>query len=490
MDKFPPKQNINNISIPAIILVLFGAISAVWVASFLFMSTVPLSGDEVNYANSARHFSLFLRGDKTLSELVSVVVGYGWFMPGPSIVLAPLFVIDPHPSLYVIRLYSSVLVYLLWIFTLREVNNIFGREMFVAVLIIPAANLTWQLFSSTVWGDLAAGLLLIIILTKIYTLATRPLEGENISVMDILRLEAIFMALIYLRGNMFVIGFVAHIILFVICVLAANFKTILFNARALIIGFLALILSILPWSITSSTELKGWVFTTTTPVLSLGVTFGDEAKLCFGPCPAGNIWVQAARFSRDYARKNSISELDVQREMTDAALQNISAATYFPQVKKNFSNFLESPNTFSLRFFKISDLKLSIQSIQGAEDIFNGWAKVTYYPFLLALFIANILIIKQGSHYQILSLFIKVSTFCLFIQPFIHPCHGRYWTSFAPLMGLSAGLIYCVFKSNFTTGNYQASNAHSSLLATKGLLYMQILYLFFPVSLILLYLFA
>jgi len=36
---------------------------------------------------------------------------------------------------------------------------------------------------------------------------------------------------------------------------------------------------------------------------------------------------------------------------------------------------------------------------------------------------------------------LRMATGCLFLQPFVHKCSGRYWVTFAPLAAWSAALL-------------------------------------------------
>lgn len=468
--------------------VFFVAVSAFWLLSFLFMSTVPLNGDEHSYARLAMQISEFFRGDREFRDLVKTLVGYGWFMPGPSLLLSPLFFLIQDPSVFAIRLYTSLVVYALWLFSLFVMQKEFGKKVRVLFLLFPTANITWLLFASTTWGDLTAGLLLLMGLTKSFDLSKKViLRGENINWTGVLQLELIFIAMVYMRGNLFLVALASHIMLLIFTLLRQGGGFSLKNTRLIIIGVFVFLLSILPWSLLCTTTLKAWVMTTSTPVLSLGVTFGDREKLCFGACPPGNHWVVAADFSRKVARESGESELDVQRRMVAKSLEGITVKKYLQQVKKNYDRFLFDPTAFPSRFLQISDMDISEDVKNRFLQLIQAWTNFTYYPFLFGLIISNLLVFKARPDLQLLSLYVKAYTLCIFIQPFVHGSHGRYWVTFAPIMMLSVYLVY-----NFFIGYWIKPKAeHQKVPLGKGLRNVfsgiQLLYVPIPIAVLLLY---
>jgi hypothetical protein len=148
-------------------------------------------------------------------------------------------------------------------------------------------------------------------------------------------------------------------------------------------------------------------------------------------------------FSREEAQRLGTSALAVQRRMADHALQGLTVKHYFGTVRGNFVRFVTGPTqateTLVTGSFRLPEqLKPTLRTVIRAID----WP--IYAIFLLTLLAANLLIVRTTLEHQIVSLAIKAMTLAIFVQPFMHPGHGRYWPVFAPLMALSAGHVLTV----------------------------------------------
>src|SRR5688572_5979547 len=96
-----------------VLVVLGCAHVVVKLALFPLVAHAPLVGDEASYVDGARALSNLVRdlgglGPIDGDELRQNVVGSGWFMPGMSLLLTPLFVVDPDASITMIRAYLGV----------------------------------------------------------------------------------------------------------------------------------------------------------------------------------------------------------------------------------------------------------------------------------------------------------------------------------------------------------------------------------------------
>lgn len=124
-DIWRPRSSIADLLLPGqssqdsgLLPALAWAVVLLWLVAGLFMTTVPLSGDEIHYAMAAKAIGAFLRADMTQDAMLATVVGYGWFVPGMSLVLTPLYVFGT-PGGAMIRIYVLVVMFLLWLWTLR-----------------------------------------------------------------------------------------------------------------------------------------------------------------------------------------------------------------------------------------------------------------------------------------------------------------------------------------------------------------------------------
>lgn len=426
------------------VAVLFWAAFALWIISFATIGGMGIIDDEGSYVPAAEAIGAFLRGKIDAATMLEQVVRYGWFMPGIPLLFTPIF-LGGDPGTFVVRLYAGFLILALWVWMLREVNRALGPVYVVFLLAFPTLMLNWQFFAKTALADLPAGLVMTIGFCRLFTITRTILAGRNLSFFDFVVFELVLVLMVYLRGSTWVLVAAIHLFLAAIALIASN-RAMLFAVLAKIsAGLLVFAALLAPWSLLVSSYFGAPVLTTTTTTLSLGVTFGDVRKLCFGPCPKGNLWFEAGKFSRDIATEKGVSELEVQREMARSAIGAITTHRYFEVVRANFRRFLMQPNGFN-RLFVDQRLKSSNENISFFADFLRSIALINlyifYYPALFALLIGNLCIATRRESDQIFSLIIKMFTLCIFIQPFVHQSHARYWPTFAPLMSLSAAAIF------------------------------------------------
>lgn len=417
-----------------------------WGATLAFMATVPLSGDEVFYTrNAAAIADLFMRGNGSFETVGRELVGRGWFMPGMSFALTPLYAFEPSPGVGLVRFYMAVVVFLLWLWTLREISRAFGADSMLALLVFPTLAGTWLMFTTTAWSDLPAGLLLVVLIARTYPLAHSTLNHMAISGREVLKLELVLLLLVYLRGNLIIVALAIHVFLLGLFLISRQWSQLLTRIGILAGGLLLFSAFLAPWSVAATRNLGDTVLTTSTLALSLGVSFGDTAELCFGPCPGAdklNLFTAASEYSRDYAQAHGLNELEVQRRMATNALQGLSFADYFGQVRNNFSSFVMQPTQFVTRFVDMSVLDLSSALRDRTEFVVTVLTWYVYAPFTAALMLANGVVIRRPKKLQVLSLCVKMITLCLFLQPFFHRSHGRYWPVFAPLASVAAIFLF------------------------------------------------
>ena len=151
-------------------------------------------GDEVAYFDGHRALSNPAAGTGrtfgvagTSAELDGNVVGNGWFMPGSSVLLTPLFLVDPSAAAETVRVYAGLFTTLLLIAVALLVRRM-GRPYAIALLVFPGLVPMWVLLSYTVWGDLIAGLVVAALVAVIVGLARRARDGRAPGILDGARL--------------------------------------------------------------------------------------------------------------------------------------------------------------------------------------------------------------------------------------------------------------------------------------------------------------
>jgi hypothetical protein len=433
------------------VAVLFWIAFALWIISFATIGGMGIIDDEGSYVPAAEAIGAFLRGKIDATAMLEQVVRYGWFMPGIPLLFSPIF-LGGDPGTFVVRLYAGFLVLALWLWTLREVNRALGPVYVVFLLAFPTLMLNWQFFAKTALADLPAGLVMTIGFCRLFTIARTILAGRNLHSFDFVAFELVLVLMVYLRGSTWVLVAAIHLFLAAIALIASN-RTMLFAVLARISAGLLLFAALLaPWSLLVSSYFGAPVLTTTTATLSFGITFGDDSKLCFGPCPKGNLWFEAGKFSRDISTAKGISELEVQREMARSAIGTFEFRKYLGVVKSNFRRFLLRPNGFNNLFVDLR-LRSNNRPIAFFADFLRHISSLNlyllYYPALSALLVGNLCIAIRRESDQLISLMIKMFTLCILIQPFVHMSHSRYWTTIAPLMSLSAAAIFTWVRTRF-----------------------------------------
>ncbi|MDP2772929.1 MAG: hypothetical protein Q8O61_05180, partial [Nocardioides sp.] len=190
-----------------------GLILAVLVAAHVLLKLLllpdvghtPLVSDEASYVDGGRALSNLVRdlvslGPLDSAELERNVVGSGWFMPGMSVLLTPLFVVDPDASVFAIRGYLGVLTTILLLLATRSVRRTFGDLYAALLLVFPGLVPMWVLFSFGAWGDLVAGLLIVMLVAHLVTIFRQVRNGVAFSLREGAWLGLVGIAVVYLRS--------------------------------------------------------------------------------------------------------------------------------------------------------------------------------------------------------------------------------------------------------------------------------------------------
>lgn len=399
----------------------------------------PLIGDEAAYADGGRALSNLLRDLVHLrspdgDELARNVVGSGWFMPGMAVLLTPLFVIDPDASVLMIRGYLALLTTALLLLAVTEVDRRLGRRYAVALLVFPGLAPMWAIFSAAAWGDLCAGLVLVVLVARLVEAVTRD---RPVTLREGLVVGLLAVAVVYLRSSTTVVlaGLAAVTLLTVW--LRRRGRQRLACAGSLAAGGALALLLLLPWSLAASHVLGARVVTTTSVPTVLANTFGDPGQLCYGPCdPDSSRWFGPVRYAREVARATGRSELTVLAQMSEHARRDVTPAGYATDVAANAGRYAGEPARFA-RF-------LHGPGGDGRGPAYTLIVAVTdllFYPALLAGLVVIAGVWRGPVRRQVLAALVTIGLIGLFLQPFVHISGGRYWTTAAPLLALAAALL-------------------------------------------------
>lgn len=429
------------------ILGAFVMVAVGFVLALFLMSSVRLTGDEGFYAKNARAIAGVLTGGRPVAGLAHDVVDAGWFMPGMSVLLVPVYLVNPDASVVAIRVYAAMATFALLVWTVRECRVAFGRAGAVALLVMPGLAAIWLLFATTLWGDAVGGLLVAVVCARTFRLATGTVGDGPPRLRDVILLEMVMLAMVYVRSNTIVVAVAVHVLLLALVLLSGRAR--LRRVGILAAGLATFTALLAPWSFAASRTLDGTVVTTTSAPLSLALTFGEPDVLCEGPCPGRNPWHAALRYARGIAAERGVSVLTVQTEMAERALRDLTPSRYTAQVVDNFGRFVNPAGPgprgsvgFVDRFLHHSPRVEGNDAVATLGSAIRRITMAVYVPFLAALVAANAAVVWRSRRLQLLSLCVKLFTVSLFLQPFLHQSHSRYWIGYAPLMAIAATFLW------------------------------------------------
>lgn len=413
-------------------------------ALFPLVAHAPLVGDEVAYVDGARALSNLVRdlggfGPVDGDELRRNVVGSGWFMPGMSLLLTPLFVVDPDASVTAIRAYLGVVTTGLLVLTMLSVRRVLGDRFAAVVLVFPGLVPMWLLFSYSGWGDLCAGLLILALVVHLVVVLRSVAEGAAPGVRDGVRLGALAIAAVYFRSSALLLVVAVGVVTVGAALLVLRRRERRRGLAAVAAAGLVFTAALLPWSVFASHTLGDRVVTTTSVPTVMANTFGDRDRVCFGECdPHSSIWFSPLRYSREVARATGLSEIEVQRQMSSYARGDVTGHSYADDVVANVHAYTDEPARFA-RFLKAPD-----EEGKAAERVRSVAVATTEVMFFAMLAVAAgmlLAVYRAPFEAQAVSTLMKLGLGALLTQPFVHISGARYWTSAAPLCALAFGLL-------------------------------------------------
>lgn len=420
-----------------------------------------LIGDETSYVDAGRALSNAVRDAARLGpfdtrELQLSVVSSGWFMPGMGVVLTPLFLVDPDASVASVRLYLAVVTTLLLIVAALRVRTLLGDPYALALLVFPGLVPMWVVFSTGAWGDLAAGLVLAVLVAEVAVTLRRVTDGEVVALRDGVRIGLVAVAMLYLRSSTSILAGALFVLLGLGVVVALRGAARGRSIAAVVAGGVCFLAVLAPWSIAASQTLGARVMTTTSVPTVLANTFGDRSQLCFGPCdPGSTIWFTPLRYSREVARATGLSEVEVQRQMSSYARREVTPGSYLGDVAGNLRRYAIGPSGFS-RLMRDPDTRL-----EPVRWAIVGGTALLYYPMLVVALAVLVMVRRRPIGEQVLPVVLKVSLACLLVQPFVHQAGSRYWPTAAPLVSLGLVMLVLQAKTSTWTWSRCSSTARS-----------------------------
>jgi hypothetical protein len=409
-------------------------------------------GDETFYLDGGRALSNLVRDVVALrspdsAQLGRDVVGNGWFMPGMSVVLTPLFIVDPHASIEVTRAYLGLMSTVLLFAAVLAVRRVLGVRYAVALMVFPGLVPMWIIFSFAAWGDLAAGVMIVFLLVELVVISRLVQQGIAPGLRHGARLGLVAIGPVYLRSSALalVLALVAALALFAVLVLPRGRRVRglgAFAAAAAVFGVL-----LAPWSWAVSQAMDAPVLTTTSVPTALANTFGERDRLCFGPCdPDSSEWFSPVRYAREVARATGLSEVEVLQQMSDYALVGVTPSSYADDVMANVERYVMEPERFQ-RFIRSP----GVSEDDPSEQLLSTVSRWMFFAVLVAGVLGMLSAWRRPLERQILRIATTIALAALFTQPLVHVAGARYWTTAAPLLALSASLLWPGVPSGFAS---------------------------------------
>jgi hypothetical protein len=391
------------------------------------------SGDEVAYLDGGKALSNLVRDLVSLhgpdtAELSRDVVGSGWFMPGMALLLTPLYLVDPHASVAVVRGFLGLVALGLFLLTVVDVRRVLGRWYAVALAIFPGLVPMWLLFGQTAYGDLLAGLLAVLLITRMVAVLHRAWGGTPPRIRDGALLGLLAIAAVYLRSSSTpLVAGIGAVGLLALLWCRRRALVPLLVACGVFLGLLA------PWSIAASATFHARVLTTTSVPMALANTFGDRTQVCYGECdPGSTIWFSPVRYAREVARATGTSEVTVLSQMSAYARRDVTAHSYARDVIADWHHYADDPAGF---LFKLRPPGTPMDT--AANRAIRSWTERLFFPMIKLTALALLIVTRRSRRDQLLSVLVKLGLFGLLLQPFVHLAGDRYWITAAPLAGLA-----------------------------------------------------
>lgn len=424
-----------------ILAVLFAATCVMKAITYLGIAGGPLVGDEAFYLDSARALSNLIRDVAWLqapdtAELERHVVGSGWFMPGMSVVLTPLYLVVPGASLALVRAYLSVFSTILLLLTVLKVRRTLGDLPAGAMLVFPGLVPTYAVFGAAAWGDTSAGLLVVLMLCQAVDMLRAARDHGTISWRDGVKLGIYAIVAVYFRSSvsLLVVGMLG--LTFVLSLVLARRADRLRVVGTYVAAGVVFVGLLAPWSIGASASLNGPVLTTVSVPTVRANAFGDRDTVCFGECdPGTSIWFSPLRYSREQGRATGLSELAIADEMSAYARRHVTAQSYARDVGINSARYFGTPARFAT-LLRWDGAPYNIVPL--AEVLTLG----TFYPACLVMLVLLGAATRRRFDTQLTLVLLKVGIIGLLAQPFVHIGGPRYWTTMAPMLGIGAALLW------------------------------------------------
>lgn len=426
---------------------LLGAIA---LFSFWFMHAVALNGDEVSYTRGGRVLGLWLRDlfeGRILGPVLDGVLQRGWFMPGMSVLLSPVYaILDGDVPVWLVRGYVlAINMVLLWLIA-EQLRRRWGRGaelLFIAVL---ALSPYYVVFLSTAWADLLSlhlGLLALLWLHDRFladsggsSLARGVAAGVIVAGLTYLRpLYPVYLAFIAVASLLWLLKTEVTRERFVRASFAIVSATVVATAL------------LLPWTLVVSDRF-GPGLPTTAREISLINWRGDPSVVeqAFEATGSNKAYFALYEYAWQRARTEGVSYREAAKDLEKEA-----------RIERSWSETLDLYRANAFRFYAV-DRKDATEFVgrfirlrcdgdvecvgSSASEALKWWATGSWRILLAIGAILFLLPFRMRSADDaFLSFLWKASVFSLAVWPFLRFTHGRYYLGLIPLIALGVAVV-------------------------------------------------
>lgn len=406
----------------------------------LVMHAAPV-GDESAYLNGGRALSNLIRDSFAFTapdtaELERNVVASGWFMPGMPVLIAPVYVAFPDAPIWLVRGYIGLVTLVLFIAVLRSVSRRIGPGWACVLAVFPGLIPSYVVFTYGAWGDLCAGLVLVLLVVHLVEMFRGLRRGEAPSLKEGLVLGLLAIVVLYLRSSTAVLLGGLGVVTLVTAVILLRGRVRMRALGSAVLAGVVFLLLLAPWSVFASRTLEGRVLTTTTVPTVMANTFGERSEICFGKCdPDSTQWFRPLRYAREVGRSTDTSEVEVLKVMSDHALRDLTISHYLDQVVHNLGAYALQPNNFT-GYLAPPEGRAGLG--RTAEATADAVTWVMYAPLILIGAVSLLFQARRSLEARVLDILTKLALGSLLVQPFVHIAGARYWTTAGPVFAIAA----------------------------------------------------
>lgn len=407
--------------------------------SYWFMSDVRLFDDENNYIRQSQNLAhAIARWDFSRLDLV----GFGWFMPGMSVVCMPATIFvdglngDMHaPAIrWYFVLLNTGMLFLIARKMFRE--SILRRNLFYAILLIHPYYVTQV---AGVAGEIIAihfALLVLLYLPGIQRMDT---------FLAMLLFAVALAMLTYIRANYFLVGLIMAAIFFVRHIYDGKISTT--AAKSILFGagiYLAALCLLSPWSMSISSRYGPTPLLSSTQLTQLVLLRTPEYRQYIkDKYGEGSVFEQIHTEISSRAEEERLTFLEASKLEYEKGAAAPGSEHRARALRNNIDNFFMWgwPSYLEHQLnFRCSDRGKCLPD--GLKSALIGWNQIATQFILIAG--ALLVLVPFGMRRQddfYLPLIFKALMFLVAMHPFLVTAHNRYINQFTVLVALAiAGL--------------------------------------------------